>query len=579
MSIFCPRWLLRTAVPGLLLFLPATAANAQTSDRAGLQSYDFPDTRELVALVKDAADLVRAKGEAGFLELRVPGSRWRQGETYIFVLDPDGTMLVHPDAAMEGRNQMDLSDINGRAVIRGLLGAVTTAQGKDDGWYHYEWPVPGGILPRWKSSYVQRVASPSGRPYVVGSGMYNDRMERTFVIDTVRSAIGRIEREGEAAFSILRDPTGPFIAKDAYVFVFDMNGVDLVNPAFPNLEGRTLLDVRDTHGKRLVREMLDLVRTRGSGWVDYMWPKPGQSVSTQKSTYVSTARIGEKTVLVGCGVYLADAPTAAPRTPTLTAPELMALVRDGAALLAKQGEQAYPQFREEGSAWFRDDTYFFVWTLDGTRVFHAADPAGEGQNVSGLKDVLGRPYGRMILDVAASPSGEGWIHYMHPEPGTLFPVWKSTFLKRVTFPSGRSHVLGSGIYSMRMDKAFIEDVVNRAAALIAARGTDAFAQLRDKTGPFVFLDTYIFVDMPDGTELVNPAQPSMEGTNVKGLKDVKGKALADEYIAAAMTNGSAWVEYYWYKPGQSTPARKLAFVRRVQSGGATYIVGSGLYVD
>jgi signal transduction histidine kinase len=263
----------------------------------------------------------------------------------------------------------------------------------------------------------------------------------------------------------------------------------------------------------------------------------------------------------------------------LTAPELMALVRDGAALLEQQGERAFAEFRNKGSKWFPDDTYFFVWTAEGHRVFHAADPSIEGQDVRGEKDVLGRPYGEMFLDVAASPSGEGWVHYMYPEPGDIFPAWKSTFLKRVVLPSGKNHLIGAGIYNMAMDQAFIEDVVGSAAALISERGTAAFDALRDRTGPFVFMDTYVFVDTPDGVELVNPAQPSLEGRNIAGLQDVNGKAVAREYIAAAMQNGSAWVDYYWYRPGENTPARKQAYVQRVQSGDDVYVVGSGLYVD
>lgn len=559
----------------LLLAVPTIA---QTPVAAADQLYEDADTRAFVALVNDATKLVLTKGEAAFPDLRAAGSRWRHEETYVFVLDPLGDMVVHPDPALEGKNQLDLKDINGRPVIRGLLGAVATP-GRSEGWYHYEWPVPGGILPRWKSSFVQRVQAPSGKSYVVGAGMYNDRMERAFVVDAVKDAIGRIEKEGKAAFSLLRDPAGPFVVKDTYVFAIDMAGVDLVNPGFPNLEGRNLLDVKDTRGKLLIREMLDVVRTRGSGWVDYMWPRPGESVSTLKSAYVGGAKVGGELIAVGCGVYLAGAPTTPPPTPTLTAPEMMELVRGGAAVLAQQGDRAYAQFREKGSRWFRDDTYLFVWTLDGTRVFHAADPAGEGQDVSGLKDVRGRPIGKMILEAAKSASGEGWVHYMYPEPGGLFPAWKSTFLKRVAFPSGREYVVGSGIYNMRMDKSFIEDVVTRAADLVASRGAEAFSELRDKTGPFVFMDTYVFVDTPDGTELVNPAQPSFEGKNLMGLTDVRGKRVAEEIIKAAMTDGSGWVDYYWYKPGSSTPSRKQAYVRKVQSGGVTYIVGSGVYMD
>lgn len=541
------------------------------------QFYEQDMTRELVALVKDATELVRVKGEAAFSDFRIPGNRWRQGEKYIFVLDPEGNMLVHPDPELEGKNQLDLRDINGKPIIRGLLGAATTFPDKPEGWYHYQWSVPGGLLPRWKSSYVQLVKAPSGKSYIVGSGLYNDRMERAFVIDAVKDAIGQIQKNEKEAFRLFHDATGPFIVKDAYIFVIDSNGVELVNPAFPNLEGRKLMDLKDTHGKFLIREMLKVVKDSNSGWVDYMWPKPGESVSTQKSTYVSKAKIGDKWLLVGCGVYLADAPKSISTIKKMTAPELMTLVRHAATVFEQQGEKAFPEFRKKGSSWFRDDTYFFVWTMDGVRTFHAADPASEGINVSGLKDVLGRPIGKMFLEAVATPEGEGWIHYMYPEPGDIFPTWKSTFVKRVTFPSGKQNIIGCGIYNMQMDKAFIEDVVNRAAALIADSGKEAFAQLRDKTGPFVFMNTYVFVQNTKGIELVNAAQPSLEGKNLIDLKDLQGKAVIKDQIAAAMSEGSAWLECYWYKPGDNTPMLKQTYVRKVQYHGEIFIVGSGFY--
>lgn len=567
-------------VPLAILGIPGPFADAQTSDLA----YEHEDTRALVALVNDAAELIRTTGETAFDEFRVSGSGWREGETYIFVLDPKGNMLVHPDPALEGRNQIELKDLGGKPVIRGIIDAAMKVRGKPEGWYHYQWPVPGGLLPRWKSTYARLVTAPSGNSYIVGSGMYNDRMERAFVVNAVKDAAAEIETRGRAAFSLFDDPKGPFIAKDAYIFVIDPNGVDLVNPGFPNLEGRNILDVKDTNGKQLIREMLEVAETSGSGWVDYMWPKPGEAVSTQKSAYVTRAALGDEKsgshwVLVGAGVYLADAPKSAPSGKKMTAPELMTLVREGAAVFEKNVEEAYRQFREKGSKWFRDDTYFFIWAMDGTRVFHAADPLLEGRRVAGIEDVVGRPYGKMFLDVGRSPSGEGWVHYMYPEPGDIFPTWKSTFLKRVTLASGEQFVIGSGIYNMRMDEAFIEDVVDRAADLVAIRGEDAFGQLRDKRGPFVFMDTYIFVTTPDGTEVVNGMQPSLEGKNLIDLRDLKGNTVIKDEIALAMKEGSAWLDVYWYKPGTNTVALKRTYVRKVQHGQNVYIVGSGVYLE
>jgi len=541
--------------------------------------YEFEETRELVDLVNAAAQRIRSSGESAFGELSTDGGRWRHGETYIFVLDTEGNMLVHPDSSLKGRNLLDLKDVHGKPIILGLIAAATARPGREEGWYHYEWPVPGGLLPRWKSSYVRAALAPSGKRYVVGSGVYNDRMERAFVIDMVSNAGALIEHTGESAFALLRDPAGPYIAKDSYVFVLDMNGVALVHPAFPNLEGTDLRAARDMQGKYLVREMLELLRTEDSGWVTYMWPKPGENVPTQKSTYVSKARLGDRSLIVACGVYLTGARKERPSAKKMTAPELMALVREGAALLEAQGQNGYSEFRNRGSKWFNDGVYFFTWTMDGTRVFHAADPAREGQYVRGLRDIVGRPFGRMILDVAASPAGEGWVHYMYPEPGSLFPTWKSSFVKRVTFPDGTPHVLGCGIYNMQIDKAFIEDVVNRAATLVEDRGREAFNQLRDRTGPFVFMDTYVFVQSPDGTELVNAALPNLEGRNIMDLRDAHGNAVIREQIATVMKEGRAWLEFYWFHPGDNTPARKLTYARKVQAGQEILIVGSGIYME
>jgi signal transduction histidine kinase len=79
--------------------------------------------------------------------------------------------------------------------------------------------------------------------------------------------------------------------------------------------------------------------------------------------------------------------------------------------------------------------------------------------------------------------------------------------------------------------------------------------------------------------LVKPAQPSLEGKNLIDLRDLKDKAVIRDEIAAALKDGSAWLDLYWYKPGSNTPALKKTFVKKVQRGRDTYIVGSGFYLE
>jgi signal transduction histidine kinase len=535
-----------------------------------------PDTEKVTQLVNEAGALITQKGEAAFAGFRAPNSRWRSGEVYVFVIDSAGNMLVHADPSMEGKNQLGLTDINGRPVIRGILSAALDNRASG-GWYHYQWPVPGGLLPRWKSTYAKAFRAPDGKTYIAGSGNYDDRMERVFVADMVDRAVNLIEEKGEAGFPELHDTKGPFIAKDAYVFVIDTDGVELVNPGFPSLEGRNVMEVKDTKGKPLVREMFNIVRAGDSGWVEYLWPKPGESISTLKSTYVRKAHHGDKMFIVGCGVYLADAEKTKTGKEAPSPESLIRLVNEASAVFEKRGADAFPEFRKKDSKWFHGDTYFFVWTMDGKRLFHAANPEGEGKYVADSKDVLGRPWGRMFLETASGASGEGWVHYLYPEPGDLFPTWKSSFIKRVRFPDGIDYIIGCGIYNMSLGRAFIEDVVDRAAGALEKDGRDAFALLRDKTGPFLFIETYVFVDSPDGTELVNPVQPSLEGKNLMDHLDAKGKPLVKEYIGEALSHGKAWVDYEWYRPGTNEPASKHTYVRKVVHGSEIFIVGAGYY--
>lgn len=528
-------------------------------------------------LVKEAAEMVSTKGEAAFEEFRKPASRWRKGETYIFILDKDGKMLVHADPAMENKNQLDLKDVNNKPIVRGLLAAATALPEKQEGWFHYQWPVPNGMLPRWKSSFVKKVGAPDGKEFIIGSGIYDDQMNKEFVVDLIEDAARQIQKEGRTAFEKFYDPADAFLVKDTYVFVLDTAGVDLVNPGFRNLEGRNLINLKDSQGKLLIRDMLKAVQKDSTAWIEYMWPKPGDNLFTQKSTFIKKVPLGNSWVLIGAGVYLADAPKTKIKSENLSPFDLKNFVIDAAAKLEQEGEAAFEEFKMQDWHWFDGRKYLFIWNLDGISKFHAADPALEGKLIKSAEDALGRPYGKMFLETASSEAGQGWVHYVFPEPGDIFPAWKSSFIKRVTFPSGEDHLVGSGIYNMKMDEFLIEEMVYQAAALIQKQGREAFDLLRDKKGPFFFMDTYIFVVGTDGTELVNPAQPSLEGKNLINMKDLNGKYVVKDELALALDHGSGWLETSWFRPGTNTPSPKMTFVKRVKTKGETFIVGSGYY--
>ena len=286
----------------VLLSLLAGGCYGQQSD------YQYQDTENLVTLVREAAALVEENGEEAFSEFKTEGSKWWQGEAYIFVVDTEGNMLVHPDPELEGKNQMELRDVNGKPIIQWFIDEVSSYEGETEGWSHYLWPKPGDIFPTWKTTFVKLVTATSGKSYIIGSGVYNMSIERAFIEDGVQEAVRLIESEGTDAFSELRNPASEFIFQDVYVFVINQDGTELVNPTFRHLEGTNVMDLKDIEGKYLIQSMFDLVRTQDSGWVDYMWPETGETEPSQKSSFVTKAELGDTWVLVGSGVYLGSSP-------------------------------------------------------------------------------------------------------------------------------------------------------------------------------------------------------------------------------------------------------------------------------
>ncbi len=122
----------------------------------------------------------------------------------------------------------------------------------------------------------------------------------------------------------------------------------------------------------------------------------------------------------------------------------------------------------------------------------------------------------------------------------------------------------------------VMDKVQAAVKLIGDEGLDAaLPKIRDKNGPFVWKDSYVVVSHMDGTWLVHPYSPDMEGKNQLGTKDAKGKLFEVEMREVIKDTGSGWVDYYWTKPNKLTPSYKVTYVLKVP--GKDVLCYAGIY--
>ena len=112
----------------------------------------------------------------------------------------------------------------------------------------------------------------------------------------------------DAAFQELQNKDGKFVWKDTYVFVMDFTGIHLTHPLRPESVGKNVIGFKDSNGKLVVKEFIEVAKTKGEGWVDYMYPKPAElkkpekeRILSKKITYVY--RVPGTDIFVSAGVW------------------------------------------------------------------------------------------------------------------------------------------------------------------------------------------------------------------------------------------------------------------------------------
>ena len=91
---------------------------------------------------------------------------------------------------------------------------------------------------------------------------------------------------------------------DDYFWINDLAPRMVMHPTKPELDGQDLASVKDPNGKRLFVEFADVVKSKGSGYVDYLWPKPGKDSPQPKLSYVTGFEPWGW--VIGTGVYIDD---------------------------------------------------------------------------------------------------------------------------------------------------------------------------------------------------------------------------------------------------------------------------------
>jgi methyl-accepting chemotaxis protein len=102
--------------------------------------------------------------------------RYGNGD-YFWINDMQSVMLLHPNAALVGKNLSESNDKAEQALYRVIRGVVELVRSQDAGFMHYLWPKVGHEQPVPKISYVKEFKTWG---WVIGTGIYVDDVDAVF---------------------------------------------------------------------------------------------------------------------------------------------------------------------------------------------------------------------------------------------------------------------------------------------------------------------------------------------------------------------------------------------------------------
>jgi hypothetical protein len=123
----------------------------------------------------------------------------------------------------------------------------------------------------------------------------------------------------------------------------------------------------------------------------------------------------------------------------------------------------------------------------------------------------------------------------------------------------------------------MQKIKDAVAVLEKSKGAD-LADFYNPKGPWVFEDSYVVLqNCEQGPMASHPLVPTLVGKKAVGLQDVKGNFFFVQACEAGKKPGGGWIEYWFPKPGEKTPSRKLSYCLQVP--GTPLVAIAGIYND
>ena len=211
-----------------------------------------------------------------------------------------------------------------------------------------------------------------------------------------------------------------FNGKNSYIFAIDLKGKLVVNTNDKYKVGANLLEYSKT--KEFIGEFINIAKTKGKGFYQYLWNKPNDNTPQRKLSFVQYYEPLD--IIIGSGIYLDDI----------------------------ENELKKKILNELSEKRWGDQGYVFVYNFEGLQLAHIKKEY-IGTDRSQIKDKKGNKFVEPLIKTGNEEYG-GFVQYIGTiDPKTGEPAKKITFSKGI---EKLEWTICSGFYFDSMNKQLSE---------------------------------------------------------------------------------------------------------------------------
>ena len=228
----------------------------------------------------------------------------------------------------------------------------------------------------------------------------------------------------EATFALISNPTGPFVKGHIYMFAYDMQGIAVAHGQNAALVGQNLIDLQDSRGNMVIRDLLAIAKAKGSGWSEYYWRNEFKRSYVEKVTDQKT----QTEYIISAGYY-----------PNINLNVLKNYVNGAVRYLKTNGaERAFAEFTSVVGEFARGGLGIFVFDKEGKCLANGDNPSFVGQNLLKITSSDGRFYVRDMIKLAVD-NGSALISYIRMNANAV------AFVQYIEVPDGK-FIIGAEVF-------------------------------------------------------------------------------------------------------------------------------------